>query len=210
MPRDQVAGEVTGLLRAWGLGDLVARDRLMPLVYAELPRQAAMYIRRERVDHTLQPTALVNEAYLRLIGQERVLWQDRAHFFGVAAHMMRRILVDYARGRGRAKRFGGAIRVELDDRVGADMPADCELLLVDQALTELAAIDARQGQIVGLRYFGGLTDDEVAEALSVSRSTVTREWRIAKGWLYRRIKQAALVARWQKAVLPERQQVDGG
>jgi RNA polymerase sigma factor (TIGR02999 family) len=159
----------------------------MPLVYAELRRQAAAYIRRERVDHTLQPTALVNEAYLRLVGQERVIWQDRAHFFGVAAQMMRRILVDYARGRGRAKRFGGAIRVELDERIGAAMPRDCELLLVDQALSDLTAIDARQGRIVELRYFAGLTDNEVSEALGISRATVTREWRIAKGWLYRRI-----------------------
>ena len=180
-------GDVTGLLRAWGLGDLAARDRLMPLVYAELRRQAAGYIRRERVDHTLQPTALVNEAYMRLVGQERVVWHDRAHFFGVAAQMMRRILVDYARGRGREKRFGGAVRVELDDRIGAAAPRDCELLVVDCALTELQAIDSRQAQIVELRYFGGLTDDEVAEALDISRSTVTREWRIAKGWLYRRI-----------------------
>jgi len=159
----------------------------MPLVYAELRHQAVAYIRRERVDHTLQPTALVNEAYLRLIGQERVKWQDRAHFFGVASQMMRRILVDYARGHGRAKRFGGAIRVEFDDRVGAAEPRECELLLVDRALTELTAIDPRQGQIVELRYFGGLTEAEIAEALGVSRSTVTREWHIARGWLYRRI-----------------------
>ena len=179
--------ELTDLLRAWGQGDVPARDRLMELVYAELRRQAAAYIRRERVEHTLQPTALVNEAYLRLIGQERVEWQDRAHFFGIAAQMMRRILVDYARGRGRAKRFGGAIRVELDDRIGAVEPPDTELLLVDRALTELAGVDPRQGQIVELRYFGGLNDEEVAEALGISRSTVTREWRIAKGWLYRRI-----------------------
>jgi RNA polymerase sigma-70 factor (ECF subfamily) len=181
------SGDVTGLLRAWIRGDLLARDRLMPLVYAELRRQAVAYVRRERADHTLQPTALVHEAYLRLVGQERVVWQDRAHFFGVAAQMMRRILVDHARGHGRAKRFGGAMRVELDDRIGAAEPRDCELLIVDQALTELTAIDPRQGQIVEMRYFGGLTDVEVAEALGISRSTVTREWQIAKGWLYRRI-----------------------
>jgi RNA polymerase sigma factor (TIGR02999 family) len=184
------SGEVTGLLRAWGEGDLVARDRLMPLVYTELRRRAATYIRRERIDHTLQPTALVNEAYLRLVGQERVVWQDRAHFFGIAAQMMRRILVDYARGRGRAKRFAAAIRVELDDRIPAAEPRDCELLLIDRALTELTAVDPRQGQIVELRYFGGLDEGEVAAALGVSRSTVTREWRIAKGWLYRRITTA--------------------
>jgi RNA polymerase sigma-70 factor, ECF subfamily len=180
-------GEVTGLLRAWTRGDGDARDQLMPLVYTELRRRAASYLRRERADHTLQPTALVHETFLRLVGQERVVWQDRAHFLGVAAQMMRRILVDYARGRGRAKRLGAAVRVALDDRAGAAEPFDCEVLLIDQALTDLAAVDARQGRIVELRYFGGLTDGEVARALGISRSTVTREWQIAKGWLYRRM-----------------------
>ena len=178
---------VSGLLRAWGKGDLEARDKLMPLVYEELRRRAAAYIRRERTDHTLQPTALVNEAYLRLMDQERVAWQNRAHFYSVAAQMMRRILVDHARGRGRGKRLGAALRVALDERVGAADPPDCELLLLDQALNELAAIDPQQAQIVELRYFGGLTEAEVANVLTVSRSTVTREWLIAKGWLYRRI-----------------------
>jgi RNA polymerase sigma-70 factor, ECF subfamily len=181
------SGEATGLLRAWGRGDLRARDQLLPLVYTALRRRAAAYLRRERADHTLQPTALVHEAYLRLVEQERVVWQDRAHFLGVAAQMMRRILVDYARRRGRAKRFGAAMKVPLDDRLGAAAPLNCELLLIDHVLTELTALDPRQGQIVELRYFGGLTDGEVAEALGISRSTVTREWQIAKGWLYRRI-----------------------
>jgi RNA polymerase sigma-70 factor, ECF subfamily len=180
-------GAVSGLLRAWGRGDLKARERLMPLVYEELRRRAAAYLRQERTDHTLQPTALVNEAYLRLIGQERVVWQNRAHFYGIAAQMMRRILVDHARGHRRGKRFGGAVRVALDERVGTSEPPDCELLLLDQALSELAAIDPQQAQIVELRYFGGLTEGEVANVLTVSRSTVTREWLIAKGWLYRRI-----------------------
>jgi RNA polymerase sigma-70 factor (ECF subfamily) len=178
---------VSGLLRAWGKGDLKARESLMPLVYEELRRRAAAYLRQERTDHTLQPTALVNEAYLRLIGQERVVWQNRAHFYGVAAQMMRRILVDHARGHGRDKRFGGAVRVALDDHVGSAEPPDCELLLLDQALSELAAMDPQQAQIVELRYFGGMTEDEVAKVLTVSRSTVTREWLTAKGWLYRRI-----------------------
>jgi RNA polymerase sigma factor (TIGR02999 family) len=160
----------------------------MPLVYAELRRRAGAYLRRERPDHTLQPTALVNEAYLRLIGQERVAWQNRAHFYGVAAQMMRRILVDHARGRGRGKRFGNAMRVTLDERAGTAEPRDCELLLLDQALNELAVVDPQQAQIVELRYFGGLTESEVANLLTVSRSTVTREWLIAKGWLYRRLK----------------------
>lgn len=177
----------SGLLHAWSKGDVKAREKLMPLVYEELRRRAAAYLRRERADHTLQPTALVNEAYLRLIGQERVVWQNRAQFYGVAAQMMRRILVDHARGHNRGKRFGAVVRVELDERVGTTEPRDCELLLLDQALEELAAIDPQQAQIVELRYFGGLTEGEVANVLTVSRSTVTREWLIAKGWLYRRI-----------------------
>src|SRR5262245_40390031 len=177
----------SGLLRAWGKGNLEARETLMPLVYGELRRRASAYLRQERTDHTLQPTALVNEAYLRLMGQERVAWQNRAHFYGVAAQMMRRILVDHARTHNRGKRFGDAIRVALDERVGKAEPPDCELLLLDQALNELAAMDPQQAQIVELRYFGGLTEAEVANVLTVSRSTVTREWLIAKGWLYRRI-----------------------
>jgi RNA polymerase sigma factor (TIGR02999 family) len=159
----------------------------MPLVYSELRRRAAAYLSRERKDHTLQPTALVHEAYLRLIGQERVVWQNRAHFYGVAAQTMRRILVDHARGHGRDKRFGAAVRVTLDDRIGTAQPRDCEMLLLDQALDELAALDPRQAQIVELRYFGGLTEREIANLLAVSRSTVTREWLVAKGWLFRRI-----------------------
>lgn len=181
------AGVVTGLLRAWGQGDLEAREKLMPLVYEELRRRAAAYLRRERKDHTLQPTALVHEAYLRLVGQQRVVWQNRAHFFGIAAQMMRRILVDHAKRQRRGKRGGAAVRVPLDDRVGAARPPECDLLLLDQALDELAAIDSRQGQIVELRYFGGLSESEVAEVLTISRSTVTREWLIARGWLYRRV-----------------------
>ena len=180
-------GAVSGLLLAWSRGDLQAGEKLMPLVYQELRKLAAAYLRRERAEHTLQPTALVNEAYLRLIGQQRVVWRNRAHFFGVAAQMMRRILVDHARGHGRGKRFGGAVRVTLDERIATTEPRDCELLLLDQALDELAAIDSDQARIVELRYFGGLTETEVARVLTISRSTVTREWLIAKGWLYRRI-----------------------
>ena len=157
------------------------------MVYDELRRRAAAYLRRERVEHTLQPTALVHEAYLRLIGQQRIVWQNRAHFFGVAAQMMRRILVDHAKGQRRRKRFGGAVRVTLDDRVGAVMPRDCDMLALDRALEELMAVDPQQGRIVELRYFGGLSETQVADVLGVSRSTVTREWQIAKGWLYRRV-----------------------
>jgi len=177
---------ITALLRSWSEGDLQARETLMPLVYQELRQRAAAYLRRERPDHTLQPTALVHETYLRLVGQDRVQWQNRAQFFGVAAQMMRRILVDHARGRHRAKRFGAAVRVSLDTTLSVD-PPDCDLLLLDQALEELTALDGRQGRIVELRYFGGLSESEVAELLGISRSTTTREWQIARGWLYRRV-----------------------
>jgi RNA polymerase sigma factor (TIGR02999 family) len=178
---------VSRLLQAWGQGDLEARDELVPLVYRELRRRAGAYLRRERADHTLQPTALVHEAYLRLLGQERAAWQNRAHFFGIAAQMMRRILVDHARGHRAAKRPGAAFRVMLDDRIGAAQPRDCELLLLDQALSELTRVDPRQGRIVELRYFGGLSEQDVAAVLSLSRATVTREWQTARAWLYRRM-----------------------
>lgn len=175
----------TGLLRAWGRGDLQARDDLLPLVYRELRQRAAAYFRRERPDHTLQPTALVNEAYLRLVGQRRVAWQNRAHFFGVAAQMMRRILVDHARAHHAARRPGAGLRVSLSDGMSVTHPLDCELLVLDQALDELTTLDPRQAQIVELRYFAGFSEEEVAEALSISRSTVTREWHTARAWLYR-------------------------
>jgi len=178
---------VSRLLQAWGRGDLQARDALTALVYRELRQRAAAYLRRERPDHTLQPTALVHEAYLRLVGQQRVVWQNRAHFFGIAAQMMRRILVDYARQHQAAKRLGAAVKVTLDDRIGATEPREHELLLIDHALTELARIDPRKVQIVELRYFGGLSEREVAHALSLSRATVTREWQTARAWLYRRL-----------------------
>lgn len=190
MPRSKPEAppqSVTALLRAWGQGDLHARDELMPLIYEDLRQRALAFLRRERPDHTLQPTALVHETYLRLAGQEHVEWQNRGHFFGIAAQMMRRILVDHARAHGRGKRGGAALKVTLDDQVPAVEPPECDLLLVDRALTELAAVDPRQARIVELRYFGGLTEAEVADVLDTSRSTVTREWRIAKGWLFRRI-----------------------
>jgi RNA polymerase sigma factor (TIGR02999 family) len=180
-------GAVSHLLQAWGRGDLDARDELLPLVYRDLKRRAAAYLRQERVDHTLQPTALVHEAYLRLIGQQRVAWQNRAHFFGIAAQMMRRILVDHARQHHAAKRPGVTLKVELDDRIGAVEPRACELWSLDRALDELAAIDPRQAQIVELRYFGGLSEQEAAAVLSLSRATVTREWQTARAWLYRRL-----------------------
>jgi RNA polymerase sigma factor (TIGR02999 family) len=183
--------DVSGLLHAWAEGDVRARDDLMPLVYRELRRRAARYLRHERPDHTLQPTALVHEAFVRLVGQQHVAWQNRAHFFGIAAQMMRRILVDHARAHQAAKRPGAALRVGWDDRVGATQPRDCELLLLDQALDELARRDPRQGRIVELRYFGGLSEEEAAQVLSISRATVTREWHTAKAWLYRRLTSGA-------------------
>jgi RNA polymerase sigma-70 factor, ECF subfamily len=176
---------VTTLLRAWRAGDLEARDRLLGVVYHELRAQAARFLRQERRNHTLQPTAVVHEAYLRLVGQERVSWQNRAQFFGLAAQMMRRILVDHARPHRAAKRPGGGLRIPWDERVGATQPADCDLPLLDQALAELTAIDPRQVRIVELRYFGDL--QQVAEMLAVSRATVTREWRSARAWLFHRM-----------------------
>jgi len=182
--------DVTTMLRAWTDGDLLARDELMPLVYAELHRRAAAYLRRERPDHTLQPTALVNEAYLRLIDQ-RVAWQNRAQFLGVAAQMMRRILVDHARRGKMNKRSGGWVRVTLDERV-AEVPApDVDLLVLDGALTRLAAFDARKSQIAELRFFGGLSLRETAHVLGLSIATVERDWQAARAWLYAALKGTA-------------------
>jgi RNA polymerase sigma factor (TIGR02999 family) len=180
------AGTVSQLLHAWGRGDLQAREDLVPLVYRELRKRAAAYLRHERHDHTLQPTALVNEAYLRLMGQQRATWLNRAQFFGVAAQIMRRILVDHVRARQAAKRPGG-LRVTLDEGLGAVQPPDCELLMLDEALQALARLDERQAHIVELKYFGGLSEEEVAAVLSLSRATITREWQSARAWLYRRM-----------------------
>jgi len=175
---------VSSLLRAWGQGDLQARDELLPLIYRELRERAAGYLRNERRDHTLQPTALVNEVYLKLVGQRRVAWQNRAHFLGVAAQMMRRVLVDHARAHRAAKRPRTAFQVALDDHVGATQPRGYDLLALDRALEELTTFDPRMAQITQLRYFGGLSEQEVAAVLSISRSTVTREWQTARAWLY--------------------------
>jgi RNA polymerase sigma-70 factor (ECF subfamily) len=179
-------GRISQLLQQWAGGDLQAREDLIPLVYQELRKRAAAYLRRERRDHTLQPTALVNEAYLRLMGQQRVTWLNRAQFFGVASQMMRRILVDHARERQAAKRPGG-VRVTLDEGMATVPPLDCELLMLDDALQALALIDERQAHIVELKYFGGLSEEEVAAILSLSRATITREWQSARAWLFRRM-----------------------
>jgi RNA polymerase sigma factor (TIGR02999 family) len=179
-------GTVSQLLRAWGRGDTQAREDLLPLVYQELRRRASAYLRRERPDHTLQPTALVHEAYIRLTAQTRVSWLNRTQFFAIAAQLMRRILVDHARERQAAKRPGG-IRVTFEEGAQAVLPPDCELLMLDDALHDLARLDPRQAEIVELKYFAGLSETEVAAVLSLSRATVTRDWQSARAWLYRRI-----------------------
>jgi len=172
-------GEVTLLLARVKGGDQSAMGRLIPLVYKELRRLAGHYLKDERIGHTLQPTALVHEAYLRLAGQDRADWQNRAQFMGVAAQLMRRILVDYARQRAAAKRAPGAVDFEL----GATSDNTEEVLVVDEALGRLAALDPQQGRVVEMRYFGGLSVEETAEALGVSPRTVKRDWAMAKAWL---------------------------
>ena len=179
--------EVTQLLLAWSQGDRSALDRLIPLVYAELRRLAHHYMGLERPGHTLQTTALVNEAYLRLIDSSQVQWQNRAHFFAVSAQLMRRILVDFARAHRNLKRGGEAQRVSLDEALLAPQETDADLVALDEALTALAAIDPRQARAVELRFFGGLSVEETAEVLQVSPETVHREWRVAKAWLLREL-----------------------
>jgi RNA polymerase sigma factor (TIGR02999 family) len=176
------AGDVTRLLQSWSRGEKEALNKLVPFVYRELRRLAAAYLRRERSDHTLQPTGLVHEAYLRLIDQTRVECRDRATFFIVAANLMRQILVDHARRRRAAKR-GGGNRVALDEAAGAFRQDTVDLVELDRALVKLAQLDARQGRIVELRFFLGMTEDETAEILEVSAITVKRDWRIAKAVL---------------------------
>ena len=180
--------DVTALLHRLNRGDTAAFDQLLPLVYQQLRSQAALLMRTERSDHTLQPTALINEAFLRLVDQTQVQWQNRAHFLAVAAQAMRRVLVDYARARLRGKRGGGAQRVELDDLGQTPvMPSPEEVLDLHLALQKLAEIDPQQGRVVELRYFGGLTIDETARVLDISPATVKREWTMAKAWLHARI-----------------------
>ena len=189
--REGPAGSISQLLRAWGRGDVQAREDLILLVYQELRRRASAYLRRERPDHTLQPTALVHEAFIRLMAQTRVSWLNRAQFFAIAAQLMRRILVDHARERQAAKRLGG-IRVTFDEGLGTVPPPDCEILMLEDALHDLARLDPRQAEIVELKYFAGLSETEIATVLSVSRATVTREWQSARAWLYRRITKGAV------------------
>jgi RNA polymerase sigma factor (TIGR02999 family) len=181
-------GEVTRLLLAWNQGDQSAIERLMPLVYDELRRLAERHFRRERVGHTLQPTAVVHEAYFRLVDQTRVTWKNRGHFFAVASQAMRRILVDYARARAADKRGGGEKRVTLAAVEAAPEPSgELDLLALDEALMRLKGLDGAQAQIVELRFFGGLSIEETAEALETSPSSIKREFRSAKAWLYREL-----------------------
>jgi RNA polymerase sigma factor (TIGR02999 family) len=179
--------DVTRLLQAWSDGDASALDQLVPLVYQELRRLAKYYMVQERAGHTLQATALVNEAYLRLIDVSHVHWQNRAHFFAVAAQMMRRILVEFARSRSRQKRGSDPQRVALDEVPEISQKRGHDLVALDDALSALAIIDARMSQVVELRFFGGLTVEETAQALSVSPETVLREWQTAKVWLLREL-----------------------
>ena len=178
------SAEVTRLLMEWSNGQEQALDRLVPQIHRELRKLAASYMRKERPDHTLQPTALVNEAFLKLIDQRAVRWQNRAHFFGIAAQAMRRILVDHARAHAAGKRGDGIRKVPLDDAMMIGGTVDIDLLALDESLTRLAAIDPQQSRVVELRFFGGLTMEETAEVMHISPATVGREWRMAKAWLF--------------------------
>ena len=176
--------DVTQLLINWSNGNREAIDKLLPLVYKELRQVADRYLRRERSDHTLQATALVHEAYLKLIDQRNVRWQNRAHFFGVAAQAMRRILVDHARSHQTAKRGSGSLKVSLDEGIDLSDERAADLIALDDALTRLAEIDPQKSRIVELRFFGGLSIEETAEVLGIGTATVIRQWRMAKAWLY--------------------------
>jgi RNA polymerase sigma factor (TIGR02999 family) len=181
--------QITQLLKKWSEGNQEVLDKLMPLVYDELRRQASRYLRRERANHTLQTTALIHEAYLKLIDQNQVEWQNRTHFFAIAAQAMRRILVDYARERNRDKRGGAAENLPLEEAafVVAAQEKTVDLVALDEALTRLAKFDERQARVVELRYFSGLSIDETAEILGVSNVTVRRDWNMAKAWLHQQI-----------------------
>lgn len=182
------SGNITKLLREYQSGNKDALDEMFPLVYNELRRLAANRLRSERSDHTLQPTALVHEAYMRLVEQHSADWQNRAHFFGLAAEMMRRILVNHAVKNNADKRFGNQTKLALDEIVDFTRGQDINLILVDEALNKLAVFDPKQAKIIELKFFAGLTNEEIAEVLQVSDSTVKREWRIAKAWLHDQLK----------------------
>jgi len=189
---DQTRADVTRLLVLWTGGNQQAMEDLLPLVYDELRKLARRYLQRERPGHTLQSTALVHEAYLRMIDQHDVSWQGRAHFFGIAAQMMRRILVDHARGRDAAKRGAGACKLTLDEELLAPAERDINLVALDQALDTLSKLDSQQGRIVELRFFAGLSIEETAEVLKISPATVKRDWAMAKAFLSRQLKPVPL------------------
>ncbi len=183
------SGEITQLLADWTGGDSTALDRLTPLVFEDLRHMAEIHFARERAGHTLQPTALVNEVYLKLLGPRTVKWKNRAQFFGFAAELMRRVLVDHARRKLAGKRGGDAIRIVLDDVLEEPMEENLDLLGLDEALEELAALAPRQSKVIELRFFGGLSVEDVAEVLKVSERTVKRDWRLARIWLFRRLSE---------------------
>jgi len=182
---------VTRLLLDWRNGDQAALDQLLPLVYQELHRRAMIFMSRERPGHTLQPTALINEVYLRLVDEGQMVWEDRNDFFAVCANLMRQILVDVARARMAAKRGGGR-QEPLEEAMSVSQNPDAELIALDEALSALSALNARQGRVVVLRYFGGLTVEETAKALNVSPETVKRDWKLAKVWLFRELNRKAV------------------
>ena len=181
--------EITRLLLSWNDGDQMALDKLVPLVEAELRRLARTYMNRERAGHTLQTTALINEAYVRLIDSHSVQWQSRAHFYGIAAQVMRRVLVDSARKRNYRKRGGGSHQITFNETLAITPAEDPNVLALDEALNELARIDERKARVVEMRFFGGLSEKETAVALSVSPETARRDWRLAKSWLLRQLSQ---------------------
>lgn len=185
IPND--TNQITQQLIAWSNGDQTALDQLIPVVYQELRRMADRFLRHESAGHTLQPTALVHEAWLRLIDQTRVNWQNRAQFFGVAAQMMRRILVDHAKTKHREKRGGNAVKLSLDEVINLSQERAADLIALDEALESLGNFDRRKCSVVELRYFGGLSVEETAEVLSVSPDTVMRDWKLAKAWLYQQL-----------------------
>jgi RNA polymerase sigma factor (TIGR02999 family) len=178
---------LTQLLVNWSNGDTQALEKLTPLVYRDLHRLAQHYLRFESPNHTLQSTALVNEAYLRLIDQRNVRWQNRAHFFGISAQLIRRILVDYARARKAGKRGGEAAKIQIDESIAAGEEQDLDLVVLDDCLKALTDVDSQQARVVELRFFAGLTVEETAEVMRISPTTVKREWRLARAWLHREI-----------------------
>jgi RNA polymerase sigma factor (TIGR02999 family) len=186
--KQEPAQNITQLLLTWNDGNPEALEKLMPLVYDELHRQAARFLRRERADHTLQTTALIHEAYLKLVAEREMNWESRTHFFAIAANIMRRILVDYARARNAEKRGGDYLKIPLEEAEAvAGKEKDIDLMALDEALTKLEKIDRRQARIVELRYFGDLTLEETAKALDVSRTTVADDWAMARAWLHREL-----------------------